>query len=375
MHLDVAVVGGGPVGLLAAREAAGKGLRTVVFEEDVVIGRPEKCAGLYSVDGMSKLGLSLDGPYVQNRVRGAVFVSPSGITFEVDAGKDVALVCNRERFDQYIAEQAVVNGAELLLGEHVSEARLSDGRVVIKTSTKTASPRHLIIAEGRPATTAKQIFTNHHLGSWLPVVQLQISNHGQDPDMVYLYFRKYLPEYFGYLVPVDEKIGKLGVAASKFPDILAMKLMSNLFPRSKLLGVSSSSIYVGKPAQHLRKGPVMLVGDVAGQTKATTGGGVITGGMASIAAARHAAGEATYEKALAPLLRELNRTYFIRRLYERMSTMMLDRLFKAVRESGVDVSLSRTGDMDRHMASAVRVLSGKAGVKLAVHLAKSMLGQ
>ncbi|MEM1942780.1 MAG: FAD-dependent oxidoreductase [Candidatus Caldarchaeum sp.] len=375
MQLDVAVVGGGPAGLLAAREVAGKGLRVAVFEEDVVIGRPEKCAGLYSVEGMRRLGLPLDAPYVQNRVRGAVFVSPSGMSFEVDAGRDVALVCNRERLEQYIAEQAVVNGAELLLGEHVSEARLSNGRVFIKTSTKTARPQHLIIAEGRQATTARQIFTNIHLGTWLPIVQLQISNHGQDPDKVYLYFRKYLPEYFGYLVPVDEKIGKLGVAASKFPDILATKLMSELFPRSKLLGVSSSSIYVGKPAQSFRKGPVMLVGDVAGQTKATTGGGVITGGLASIAAARYAAGEATYEKALASLLRELNRTYLIRRLYERMSPVMLDRLFKAVRESGVDVKLGRMGDMDRHMASAVRVLSGRAGVKLAFHLAKSMLAE
>jgi hypothetical protein len=107
LELDVAVVGGGPAGLIAAREAARRGLAVAVFEEDWAIGRPERCAGLYSVDGLRRLGIPTSGHHVQNRVRGAVFVSPSKHVFEVDAGRDVALVCNRERRDQLLAEHAV----------------------------------------------------------------------------------------------------------------------------------------------------------------------------------------------------------------------------------------------------------------------------
>ncbi|MEM3032311.1 MAG: FAD-dependent oxidoreductase, partial [Nitrososphaerota archaeon] len=54
---DVAVVGAGPAGLLAARELARRGVSVLVFEEDRTIGRPERCAGLYSISGLKSLGL------------------------------------------------------------------------------------------------------------------------------------------------------------------------------------------------------------------------------------------------------------------------------------------------------------------------------
>ncbi|MEM4304338.1 MAG: NAD(P)/FAD-dependent oxidoreductase [Candidatus Caldarchaeum sp.] len=364
MRFDVAVVGAGPAGLIAAREAARRGLRTAVFEEDQIIGRPEKCAGLYSVEGLRALGIPVEGPYLQNKVRGAVFVSPSGKTFEVDAGKHVAAVCNRERFDQFLAEQAISTGVEIFLDERVVDAKTTNNHVSVMSKNVKAVSRHLVIAEGRAAATARQFFPHYRLNGWLPIVQYQISNHRQDPDMVYLYFRDYVPEFFGYLVPIDERTGKLGVAASKNTDRVAAKLLSELFPQAKLLGVSSSAVYLGKPIQHPIKGRVMLVGDVAGQTKATTGGGVIMGGLAAIAAAKHAAGEESYEKSLKPVIRELNRTYLLRRITASLPPKALDNLFQAVRESGVEKNISRVGDMDRHMPTVAKALLTPSAFKL-----------
>ncbi|MCS6769832.1 MAG: hypothetical protein NZ570_05290 [Candidatus Caldarchaeum sp.] len=374
MELDVAVVGGGPVGLIAAREAARRGLRTTVFEEDLVIGRPERCAGLYSIDGVRSLGLPVDGPYVQNKVKGAVFVSPSGKSFVVDSGRKIALVCNRERLDQFIAEQAVDAGAELCVGERVVEAKLADDHVWIKSSSIEARAKHLISAEGRPAYTAKQIIQDYKLEPWLPIIQYQIANHRQSPDMVYLYFREYLNEFFGYLVPVDEKVGKFGVAASKNTNFLASKLLAELFPNAKLLGVSSSSIYLGKPLRKPRIGPLMLVGDVAGQTKATTGGGVITGGLAAVAAAKHAAGEGEYENLVKPLLKELYRTYLLRRLVRAVRPKTLDALFQAITESKFYIELGKVGDMDKHGSTAFKAVRSRAAFRLAAYFVKNLLG-
>ncbi|MEM2237088.1 MAG: NAD(P)/FAD-dependent oxidoreductase [Candidatus Caldarchaeum sp.] len=373
MRFDVAVVGAGPAGLIAARETSRRGVKTAVFEEDQVVGRPEKCAGLYSIEGLKGLGIPVEGPYLQNKVRGAVFVSPSGRIFEVDAGHDVAVVCNRERFDQFLAEQALSAGAELFLEERVVEAKVVNGEARTKTKNVEVASRYLIVAEGRTAATARQVFPNYQLNGWLPIVQYQISNHQQDPEMVYLYFRRYIPEFFGYLVPVDERVGKLGVAASKNTDKLAAKLLSELFPHAKLLGVSSSSIYLGKPLQHPLKGPAMLVGDVAGQTKATTGGGVIMGGFAAIAAAKHAAGEGRYQDYLKPVLRELNRTYLLRSLTAKLSPKMLDILFQAVKESGLENILGKVGDMDKHMPTVAKALLTPSAFKLWAYLFSAFL--
>ena len=98
----VAVIGGGPAGLLAAREICGRGLKAHVFEEDSEIGSPERCGGLLSLKGLRMISAPRPMKYVLNLVRGAVFHSPSGHEFELDAGRWVAAVISRRRFDQML---------------------------------------------------------------------------------------------------------------------------------------------------------------------------------------------------------------------------------------------------------------------------------
>ncbi|MDW8084608.1 MAG: FAD-dependent oxidoreductase [Candidatus Caldarchaeum sp.] len=370
---DVAVVGGSSSGLIAAREAARKGLSTVLFEEDAIIGRPEKCAGLYSIQGIKSLGIPVDGPYLQNRVRGAVFVSPTGRTFEVDARKDVAVVFNRERMDLYIAEQAIKAGARLFVNSHVNDVRTDGEIATVKTSYNMVQSRYLIIAEGRTASNAKKIFPDYSTGKWLPIVQYQVTGHGMDPRFVYLFFRHYLREFFGYLVPVDNETGKFGVAASKFPDKYAEKLLSEVLPKARVTGMTSSSIYVGHPLRKIRRQNVMLVGDVAGQVKATTGGGVVMGGIAAQAAASHAAGMAIYENDVKPMIDELEGIYWVRKLYEKLSPKLIEPLFQAIAETGFNEVLNRLGDMDRHWATFSRTLLTPVLFRTALSTIKNMM--
>ena len=74
----VAVIGGGPAGLLAAREICRRGLDLHVFEEDLEIGSPERCGGLLSLRGLERISAPKPMKYVLNLIRGAIFHSPSG---------------------------------------------------------------------------------------------------------------------------------------------------------------------------------------------------------------------------------------------------------------------------------------------------------
>lgn len=82
-------------------------------------GEPLHCAGLVSVRGLSLL--KLHGDYVQNTVRGAILHSPSGLKFRVEAGRDVAYVIDRARFDRFLANRAVKAGVELRCGVGASD--------------------------------------------------------------------------------------------------------------------------------------------------------------------------------------------------------------------------------------------------------------
>ena len=55
---DIAVVGGGPAGLFAAKSAVERGSNVILFDSKEKIGFHEHCAGLLSVDGLESLELT-----------------------------------------------------------------------------------------------------------------------------------------------------------------------------------------------------------------------------------------------------------------------------------------------------------------------------
>ena len=81
---DVLIVGGGPAGLIAAREAARAApmLSTIVLERDAKVGTPVRCG-----EGVGSAGLAefIDAgapgshaPWVARRIGRVVFRSPDG---------------------------------------------------------------------------------------------------------------------------------------------------------------------------------------------------------------------------------------------------------------------------------------------------------
>jgi flavin-dependent dehydrogenase len=150
---DVAVAGGGLAGLLAAREAASKGLKVVVFEEDLEIGVPEKCDGLVSMRALMSLGVIPSSRAVQNTIKRALIYPPSGKPLEAEVSKLKIVVLDRKVFDKDLARAASSKGAEILLGERVTRAFEEDGGVRVEANRISKSTIY-IEAKGTSALPA-----------------------------------------------------------------------------------------------------------------------------------------------------------------------------------------------------------------------------
>lgn len=362
---EVSVVGGGPAGLLAARRFLEMGFEATVFEEDEEVGRPERCAGLFSLSGLRVLRIPLSVKYLQNKVTGAVFYSPAGEELTLNVGKPVAIVARREKFDKMLAEKIEEKGGRIIYEKHVKDVEKSGElfRLRIREGWEVES-RYVIDAEGRSALLTKKLtgkYTSKR--DWIPIIQITVRNHGMDKNMVYLYFKDYLPDFFAYLVPINEEYGKIGVAAKTLLKERMKRFLSENFPEVKIVGYSAHAIYTGMPLNPFTHRNFLTVGDSAGHVKATTGGGVIMGGSIALesaeALARKISGE-DYEENLRrirSLLGELRRIAHIRQLISHIPPKTYDKLFPALRNSGVMEVLVRKGEMDLQATGLLKALS------------------
>ena len=73
--LDVAIVGGGPGGLSAARRLAADGWSVTVFEEHAKIGTPVHCTGVLAEDVIGSMNLPAEA--VLNPLATVRFVAPA----------------------------------------------------------------------------------------------------------------------------------------------------------------------------------------------------------------------------------------------------------------------------------------------------------
>ncbi len=371
-------MGGGPAGLVAARELAASGFEVKVFEEDEVIGRPEHCAGLYSVRGLKQIA-GIERRFVLNGIRGAVFTSVRGKTLELRFPNPVAVVADREELDRYLAELAASKGAEIELGSRVVAVYpgRGGGRNKVLTQDGPSEFDAVVIAEGISRRLTRALFGDPFGRAPLPVVQYLIENHGLDRDKVYVWFERYLDDYFSYAVPIDDELARVGLASRRHLMDFALRFLSERFPRSRVLGYYTHTLWLDGPSDVGLDGSVVTVGDCAGQTKPLTGGGVVIGGICATAAARHIevllreGKDGTYRRLVRRIYRDLRWTRRLRDwAYRRIDP---SEVVELAAETGLESVLRRVGDMDMHFRTLLMALPNPRGLLFLAALMRSVL--
>src|SRR5207245_1129341 len=129
-RMDIAIVGGGPAGLLVAIRCAEAGLDVVLLEEHPVIGEPTHCTGIVSLETAELAKLPED--IVLKRLSRARLHSPGGQSCDIEwdgNGREQVLAIDRGDFDKGLAMQARKAGALICTGVRVSKVTI-DGRGV-----------------------------------------------------------------------------------------------------------------------------------------------------------------------------------------------------------------------------------------------------
>ena len=374
---DILVIGAGPAGLIAAREAATRRADVVVLEEHEEIGNPCHCAGLLSLKGLERLGAPADGAYVQNKVRGARFFSPSGLTFTIEKNEPVACVIDRSIFDRFLAQKTAEAGARISLNEQAKSIELGEKDTAIQSENKKFHAKMVIDAEGASSRIIKDTGLkpiNHD--SLVPGIQCDLENVGVDPEYVEVHFgNRTAPRFFAWVIPLSENKARVGLGCKgESPKERLDEFVRRRFGIEKNLGrgdIRSGLIITGGPIDRTFSDRFLVVGDIAGQVKPTTGGGVILGGLCASIAGRIAAEAVDCGDCATSFLGryetlwkdELGKDFRLmllaRKVVNRLSDKAMDKLFNAVIEENLQGIFSAEGDIDFQSTVILKMLKKK----------------
>lgn len=141
MKYDVAVVGAGPAGSMSAEKLSSSGYRTIILDP---CDKKKVCAGILTSQYVRRYGIRDD--IIERELKG-VRISFRDITAEITYKNAVEYSINRDSFDRFNLDKAIISGSSLKK-EKVLSIEETDSTVRIGTEKEHILADYAIIASG-----------------------------------------------------------------------------------------------------------------------------------------------------------------------------------------------------------------------------------
>jgi geranylgeranyl reductase family protein len=362
--LDVAIVGGGPGGMAAARHLAQDGWSVAVFEEHDHVGTPVHCTGVLAEDVIAPMNLPAET--ILNPLATVRFIAPAGHSFEYTTATTEAVVIDREAFDDALGRRAELAGAQVIRGRRVIAIDPGTGSVQLTLADGESLPaRAVILACGANYTFQRR------LGMGMPTAFLQSAQlelpAGHLGDVEIHFGSEIAPKGFAWTVPVQRASGtfaRIGVMAEgdaalyfsrmveRVRERWGVTIPAGMTPRRRMLPLGAvKRTYADR---------VLAVGDAAGLVKPTTGGGIYYSVVSGEIAAEVLGSRLAVDDLSAAAMREYEvrwRGRFqseftaqlaLRFVAQRMRDTDIDALFTVARTDGILPLVRKTARFNRH---------------------------
>jgi digeranylgeranylglycerophospholipid reductase len=351
--MRVIIIGAGIVGLYLAKELALKNIEVEVYDRkhDVTEGAG-KASGILSITGLKASGLPYKGTAL-NTLDGALLYAGRQ-KLSIEAKEPKAYVIDRAKLALNAYDEAVKHGAKINLGTNIGKNELL---------ALAHDSRNIIVGADGAVSTVASTFSFPHINRYVLTYKAVYENaHIDYNDKVELVFSNMTPGFFGWTVPYSKDVMEIGVGISAnekinsydaFREFVRSNIISHHIAHAKKTSGYASMI----PLETRRitvKGNVALVGDAAGQVKATTGGGIIFGTACAhtlgLVIDNHVNKNAPlnlYEKEWRKRYgRDLKLHSLAHAYYSSLSDRNFEMLFRLSRIFGVEGFLGKYGDMD-----------------------------
>ncbi len=350
---------------------AEENIEVVIYEEHHEIGEPSHCAGVISIPTL--LGSEVSpSRVVLAELRGLKLGIPDKVELEYVDDEVRAIVIDRPAFDRELARKFIDAGGEISFHNMVN---IRSGREAVLSTDRGREDFDLLVDAGGARSYVRNWGMNMGV---LFGLQFDLAFKDYDERIAEVWIHKgWNPDFFFWCNPIGNGLVRTGTASSrKNVDNTLRRFVKWRFGEDRILGVTSGLLILSGYRRSFVSGRVVYVGDSAGQTKPTTGGGLRYGlsGAQEVAESiveglRDGKPLTSYwEKWSRRWKREVDAQKIIRRIYLKLDEMSLIRIFEAIQRSDLLSTIVSQGDMDEQR-SLLRMIKGYRGlVRLGLEL-------
>lgn len=279
---DVAVIGAGPSGVMAAWKAAETGARTVLIEREPNPGK-KVCAEGVLEDALPDAQITPQRDFVANKISGAYLYAPDEKKRINVGGRGYIL--DKPAFLSALAKRAQNTGAELAYGWAVDDVARDNGHVLLKGRTGqepfAIRARVAIGCDGVGSLLARKFFIRKN---YLAIAALQYSMADcevEDESKLEIYIgHEKAPSGYVWVFPKGEGAANVGIGlkGSNAKQMLDRFIGNHpkAFAHARIDKSLAAPVPVGGEVEEYVADNMMLCGDAAGQVIPLTGAGIHT---------------------------------------------------------------------------------------------------
>lgn len=274
---DLAIIGGGFAGLVCARSAALRGLRTLLLERQPAPGHRVHTTGLLVKEVAERWEVP---PRCTRRIRGVRLYGPSLSSIDLDSPGYYFLATDTPRLLAWFAREAGRAGAHLHYGAAFRGIGRAEDR--IELSGCGAWSRFLVGADGARSAVARHLGLGRNRAFLLGVEAEIVGLRGLDPDRLHCFIdSELIPGYIGWAFIGVGGIAQVGLACRRparpdLPAFIARLARCCDVGDARVIGRRGGLIPVGGRVAPFGADRVLLVGDAAGIVSPLTAGGIHT---------------------------------------------------------------------------------------------------
>ena len=278
---DVIIVGAGPVGSYTAYLLAGQGFDVGIFERNASVGEDVNCTGIVSAECIGNLPFS-EG-LAKKPIDAIRAVSPSGNSLRYQSASPLAYIVNRSLFDREINEMAASAGVTTYLGTKVEEVEVTGSAFKVKIAEAGRRREFFssigVVATGFELKSLRGLPVEKKPMDFLFGVQTDVTMENTADIEVY-FGETIAPGSFAWVVPTNGKSAKVGLIVKEDPAGFLKRFLRNPLIEQRLTSRGGRLRCSPIPMKRIPRSyddRLLVVGEAAGQVKATTGGGIYFG--------------------------------------------------------------------------------------------------